>query len=297
MRLAPWLKAARLPSQSYIFLPLLLGQTVALPVVKTLDMSVFVCVVMFGLAIQLYIVFANDYADQETDRSNLTFTPFSGGSRVLVDGDLEPEVVRKASLLMAFFSIAMGLVISILSHSLWPALLSLSGVALLWAYSYPPFELSYRGGGELLQMVGVGIVLPCMGYVAQTGKLETFPWPLLYVVLPTQLACAIGTAIPDEPSDRKSLKRTVAVLLGVPLARTMVILLHLTTVSLIALLPFGELGIEVHPTWSITAFIAIGGQCLFFSSAPGSRSIFIATFLSVLTTLVSMTALITAYWF
>jgi len=297
MRLAPWLKATRLPSQSYIFLPLLLGQAIALSLNRTLDTTVFVYVHMFGLAIQLYIVFANDYADQETDRGNLTFTPFSGGSRVLVDGDLEPAAVRNAGTLMAFSSFAMGVVISISSHSLWPVLLSLSGVFLLWAYSYPPLEFSYRGGGELLQMIGVGIVLPCMGYVAQTGELESFPWQLLFVVLSTQLACAIGTAIPDEPSDRKSQKRTVAVLLGVPAARISVVVLHLATVCMIMLLPFGSLAIAVHPVWIIVTTITTVGQCLLVNATPGSQGVFWATFLSVLTTLMSMAALTMAYWF
>ena len=84
MHLRPWLKAARLPSQSYIFLPPLLGQALALHQGAKFDWKVFALVHLFGLAMQLYIVFANDYADQETDQRNTTFTPFSGGSRVLL---------------------------------------------------------------------------------------------------------------------------------------------------------------------------------------------------------------------
>ncbi len=295
MRMTKWIKAARLPSQSYIFLPLLLGQTIAFSFGQQLDIPIFFWVQIFGLAIQLYIVFANDYADQETDRCNTTFTPFSGGSRVIVDGDLPPEAIKKAALLMALASIALGVFISVLSQTVWPTLLAFSGVLLLWFYSYPPIKMSYRGGGEFLQMLGVGVVLPCMGYVSQTSDMSMFPWDILWIVLPTQLACAIGTAIPDEPSDSESRKRTIPVMLGLFPARVLVIALHLTTVLQLFMLPYTYPGLSVSIVGPSSALAAVLGQFMFARDKPGSKGIMAATLLSVLTTLICMATLVATF--
>ena len=96
-----WLQASRLPSQSYIFLPLLLGQSYYFFQNLSLDLTLFFLIQGFGIANQLYIVFANDYADRETDSLNTTYTMFSGGSRVIVENKIPPLSILKAAYLMA----------------------------------------------------------------------------------------------------------------------------------------------------------------------------------------------------
>ncbi|MEI6128210.1 MAG: prenyltransferase, partial [Pseudomonadota bacterium] len=103
---------------------------------------------------------------------------------------------------------------------------------LLWLYSFAPVKLSYRGGGELLQMLGVGIVLPLFGYYSQSGDVESFPWPLLLFILPAQLACAMATALPDYPSDRASSKRTMAVLIGPGRVQFSIVILNALSITL-----------------------------------------------------------------
>lgn len=287
-----WLKAARIPSQTYIFLPLLFGEAVALHQGHSFNVLTFLIVHLFGLSIQLYIVFANDYADQETDRHNVTFTPFSGGSRVLVDGDLRPVQVLRGASLMALASIAFGVMATLRSGSAIPTLLAGAGILLLWMYSYPPVRLSYRGGGELLQTIGVGIVLPLMGYSAFTGSITQFPWTDLMAVLPTQLACAIGTAVPDEPSDKEDSKRTLPVILGPLAARSAVVALHAISALLI-------LSSYVENSLSFQGFMLLAplvGQLCFLKSKPGSTGILAFTFLSILSTLTSMALLSLHYW-
>src|SRR3954466_8844122 len=48
-------------------------------------------------ATQLMTHYANDYFDLEADRANRTPTRWSGGSRILPDGALAPEVALRAS--------------------------------------------------------------------------------------------------------------------------------------------------------------------------------------------------------
>lgn len=232
LRVAAWLQAARLPAQLYIFWPLLLGQSLATAQGMSLSWSALLACQGYGLAMQLFIVFANDVADKETDALNRTATPFSGGSRVLVNGVLTPEELGRAALACAMVCLLLGLVLRVLSGTWTPSLLILTGLGLLWAYSFRPLRLSYRGGGEILQMFGVGTILPLIGYSAQSGGLTGMDWTMLGPLLPLSLACAMSTALPDAPSDAQSAKRTSAVVFGVRTAQDLILVLNILALGL-----------------------------------------------------------------
>lgn len=271
-----WLRASRPASQSYIALPLILGQLLA---PRPLDPLTFVLVQLFGVFDQLYIVWANDVADVEADRNNQTPTIFSGGSRVLVEGTIPRASLRNAALFAAAMVLILGVVSSVRAATPWPFALSTAALLLLWAYSYPPIRLSYRGGGELLQMIGVGLVLPLFGYASQAGGLAGYPWRVELALLPTCLACAMATSLPDAPGDRASGKHTSAVLLG-PLGAVVVIAL-LDAASVIAVGRY-------HAVFGVllVAIVAI------HPAPPGSRRIVARVFLAVLVTLSVMGVLI-----
>lgn len=191
---------------------------------------------LYGLFIQLYIVYANDYADYETDRLNRTFTMFSGGSRVLVEGLLTREELRFGAGLVIALNMTVGLLLTFFFERGLSLPFIVVSLVLLWMYSFAPVRLSYRGGGELLQMIGVGLVLPLFGYYAQSGTIRSFPWSYLLFILPAQLACAIATALPDYPSDRASNKKTGAVLLGPRRIQIAVIILNSLSIVLFMLM-------------------------------------------------------------
>jgi 1,4-dihydroxy-2-naphthoate octaprenyltransferase len=281
-RAGAWLRASRLPAQSY--LPLLLGQALHVAEGGALSAPILVLTQLLGVFDQLAIVYANDVADRETDALNRTATLFSGGSRVLVEGRLSPGALAAAAVAMAALCLATGVALGLL-FGRWLCALS-AGVALLllWLYSFPPARLSYRGGGELLQMIGVGGLLPLLGYHAQSGRLASFPWSLLAVLLPTHLACALATTLPDEPSDRASRKRTAAVLLGPGATRAAIALLDLAAVALLVL--SADRWLRGLPG----AWLALpGGACLaglgFARARPGTPGMAIGVGLAVLVTL------------
>ena len=283
-----WLQASRLPSQSYIALPLLLGQLVAVRARGgTLDLATLGAVQLFGVLDQLFIVYANDWADQETDRRNQTATLFSGGSRVLVEGRLSPRALGTAALGCALGAL---LVSSVLAGSRGVPLLvplALTALALLWAYSYPPLRLSYRGGGELLQMVGVAGVLPLYGYLAQGGSLAHVPWPLLGMLLPTHLGCAIATALPDEPSDRLSGKHTLPVRVGGE--RAAGVILGLNALSLL-LAPWGLSAVGLRAGWALLVPVVAALAVVAVRPAPpGSRRVLLRVAAAVTATVAWVT--------
>jgi len=239
---------------------------------------------LFGLFDQLFIVYANDCADEPTDRLNHTFTPLSGGSRVLVEGKIQPHQLRRAAFTMATLCLLCALLLAVVFDRWLQVPLVLLGLGLLWAYSFSPLRLSYRGGGALLQMVGVGGLLPLLGYHAQTGTFAGFPWWLLAGLLPAHLGAAIATGLPDEPSDRRSDKRTLAVVQGQGVAQAAIVALDAFA--------FAALQLQGNSTGELLSGLALAlplaswaGLLPLFGGRPGSRRLLGFVVLAVLFTL------------
>lgn len=284
-KLSAWIQASRLPSQGYVFCPLLLGQALWFSQSGIFNLPLAGMTWLFGLVIQLYIVYANDLADVAIDRLNATYTPFSGGSRVLVEGKLSEQDLKRAVAVSVVLNGVIGLCLLIEGRPLAPLLILMS-LTLLWLYSFAPVRLSYRGGGEFLQMAGVGVILPVFGYYIQAGSLEAFQWRYAAALLPLQLACAFSTTLPDEPSDRAGGKKTIAVILGGNRAKAIVIALHLLTLFLLAGIILPENRLIVFLSVSTVSIAAISGLVRSRSRAvPGSRSMLAFVTCSILATL------------
>src|SRR5690606_30972610 len=94
-----------------------------------------------------------------------------------------------------------------------------AAVMLLWAYSFPPLRLSYRGYGELAQGLGVGVVLPLLGFYLQAGTIGGVPWVALVPSFMLAFASNIATAVPDREADEAVDKQTWPVRYGDARAR------------------------------------------------------------------------------
>ena len=158
-------------------------------------------------------------------------------------------------------------------------------LGLLWLYSYPPARISYRGAGEILQMLGVGLVLPVFGYYAQSGSIHGFPFGLLPVILPTQLACAMATSLPDEPSDRLSGKQTSTVLLGAKTTKYSILFLNAISIASIPFVSWFSSGDIRMYLLLVIPFFAAFSKMFVINSGPGSFKLTVFVFLSVLITL------------
>ena len=255
-----WLQAARPLAAANVAVPLILGQVLAYAITGEFSWRLFGAIQSLGLLNQLFIVFANDFADREADALNPSPTILSGGSRVLQEGKLDPEALRRAAWIMLGAMVVFALVIAAL-HQLWwlPVLVS-AGAALLWAYSFAPLRLSYRGQGGLLQGLGVGVILPVIGYYVQAGGFEGLPYLGL---LPCFVLAYVGnllTALPDYPGDRAANKRTYAVRFGQFTARRHAIDLLLVAIA------FGWLVVPGLPWWGTAMIIIAPLVPLFFAA-------------------------------
>lgn len=239
-----WLQAARPLAQVNILVPLLFGQAMAFAATGRFSLRWLWVSAQLGLLVQLVIVFANEFADRETDAHNTTYARFSGGSRVLPEGRLAPTAVRSAALvaLAALFVVCGGL--ALFGGRPWLPLLALATAILVWLYDHPPLRLSYRGYGELVQGLGTGVVLPLAGFYVQAGGFAGF---VGWSVVPMLLLGAVGnivTALPDYPSDRASGKRSYPVRNGQWVARRHALeLLALAAAASGLVLPLSPLGV------------------------------------------------------
>jgi 1,4-dihydroxy-2-naphthoate octaprenyltransferase len=170
-------------------------------------------------ATQLMTHYANDYFDLEADRANRTPTRWSGGSRVLPDGALAPQVALRASRVLLLIAAGAALVMA-RRVGVGPLLLSAAMIGLAWGYSAPPLRLCARGLGELTTALVVTLLVPLFGYDLQAGALAA---PIFFAAaLPCALQFAMLLAIefPDAAGDAAVGKRTLVVRLGaLPAAR------------------------------------------------------------------------------
>lgn len=279
-----WLQASRLPSQLYIFMPIVLGQSIAYRSWNW-DLDLFILLTLYGIFIQLFIIYANDYADQETDSLNTNYTLFSGGSRVLVDNKIQPYQLLIAAWGMAGLSLGISLYLLSLGFVYAP-LFWLASTGLLWMYSYPPIKLSYRGGGELLQAMGIGIVLPLFGFYISGGEWVNFPWWIIPAMFPTQVACAITTSLPDQISDSLSKKNTFTVLFGDVYAKFTILGLQCLAVYSMFFLGYGIF----YLSWFSISF-----SILWLDGKPGNPRLNWFIFFNLLATLSFELHLIISY--
>jgi 1,4-dihydroxy-2-naphthoate octaprenyltransferase len=141
-------------------------------------------------------------------------TPFSGGrNRVLADSHLTTtEVIVMGAIMLA----AGGLIGLYISFTHEPALFWIGslGLFLSVAYSLPPFQLAYRGLGELVVGLTFGPLIVSGAFVVQAHFLA---WDVLLVSLPIGFLVANILFInqyPDYEADMVCNKRNWVVRLG-----------------------------------------------------------------------------------
>lgn len=172
-------------------------------------------------ALQLMTHYANDYFDRDADLANRTPTRWSGGSRILANGMLDPKVALVAALVLAAAGSAGALVIASRPETRLAGIVLLAAGALAWAYSAPPARLCARGWGELTTAIVVTALTPAAGALMQAPTVPVALWGALVPVIGLQFAMLLAIEFPDRDGDAKTGKRTLVVRLGAPAAATL----------------------------------------------------------------------------
>jgi 1,4-dihydroxy-2-naphthoate octaprenyltransferase len=156
----------------------------------------------------------NDYYDTPgTDTINRYRTPFSGGSRVILDGVMSARGVMILSLSLFAAAGLIGVYFFAKGRVLVPAF-GLAGAVIGTVYSARWPNLMGRGLGELCIFVAFGPLLSLGAGYAMTGTLD--PMQLVVGALPGFLITAVLwiNEFPDFEADSASGKRNLVVRMG-----------------------------------------------------------------------------------
>jgi len=242
MSYEPWIKAARLRTLPLAVSGVLLGSFLALP---HMNPVLAVMALLTAVLLQVLSNYANDYGDfkKGTDRSA------GRADRMLTTGDIRPETMKTALMLLSLLSFASGCITLSLAEtlSLEELLILLgAGIASIWAavrYTTGKHAYGYYGLGDIAVVLFFGLFAVNGTYFLHTHQLNA------HVAV-----CALGMGLlaaavlhvnntRDLVGDTLSNKQTMAVRLGYRAARAYQLFLVLGGCSALCvpiLLDFGQ---------------------------------------------------------
>ena len=161
---------------------------------------------------------ANDYFDFKSgnDASNRNaLVPFSGGSRMVLDGHVKPAEALVVSLVFAALGSAIGLYLNAVSRGNVILLIGIAAVFFVFSYNGFPVRLVNRGLGEIAIFLAWGPLMVIGAYYVQANVLRSF-WPLMAAVpsgILTTLVLLINE-FADKEADVLTGRKTWVILYG-----------------------------------------------------------------------------------
>lgn len=250
-----WVQAARLYVIGASVLPAVFGGLFAWYKNGAFAPSLFVLAILGVALVHIGANLINDYFDFRSGADiynpDAVF-PYSGGSRVIVEGKIRAEAVLRAAVLCYLVAALLGLYLTYRAG--WMVLLiGIAGVASSILYVSPRFNLLKIGVGEIAVGLDFGALTVLGAYYVQTGQLS---FAALMASLPLGIIIAlilIANEFPDYRGDLTADKRTIVVRLGKRRAAVLVNILLFITAFLIF---FNALA-GYTSRWSLTALLAL----------------------------------------
>ncbi|MDQ3625004.1 MAG: prenyltransferase, partial [Verrucomicrobiota bacterium] len=177
-----------------------------------------------------------------SDQLNRHAGPFTGGSRILVEGRLSATALRRGRVWALLLFIVATAALAGVAVEQRGALFTLlgAGAVLGIGYSAPPLKLVYRGLGELDVAFTHSALVILLGYASQGGDVrDPAPWSLALPLFCGVLPAIILAGFPDWEADRAAGKKTLAVRLGRPAAALLALFAAVSAAVLLLLMPAG----------------------------------------------------------
>jgi 1,4-dihydroxy-2-naphthoate octaprenyltransferase len=173
----------------------------------------FVVGLIFVLNTHMMTHYFNEYYDYEADCNNQNPSPWTGGSRILVNKKMARKTSLRIGYVSGFISFSLLCVIAPDVHSFCYGIMI---IVLAWGYSGWPLKLEYRGLGELDVALVLNILVPLFGYRLQFGEYRASYLLLLLLPLAAiEHARMMIMNMPDRVSDEKVGKKTFVVRIGI----------------------------------------------------------------------------------
>ncbi|MHC4488878.1 MAG: 1,4-dihydroxy-2-naphthoate octaprenyltransferase [Planctomycetota bacterium] len=198
--------------------PILVGSCLGYATAGSFDAGLFILALLAIMAVHAGANMANDYFDHTSgnDWANKNPTPFSGGSRYIQEGVLSHKVILLAALVSLAAGSAIGVVIVLLTQSLFILILGLVGLLGGFFYTAPPVKLGYRCVGEFVIALLFGLFPVYGSYYLQTEAIDVTPILPAAIVAILIFLVILVNEFPDAAADAMVNKRTLVVRFGVP---------------------------------------------------------------------------------
>jgi len=207
--LGAWMLATRPRTLPAAVSPVMVGTAMAVADGKFEFMPAFAAL-LGALLLQIGVNLANDYFDFKT---GIDTSERLGPVRVTQSGLISPDRVRLAMIVIFSGAFAVGLYLTAVAG--WPVLAGgMACILASLAYSGGPFPLASHGLGDLFVFIFFGLVAVCGTYYVQALQVTT---QVLWLSVPVGFlitAIIVVNNLRDIPTDRKSGKNTLAVILG-----------------------------------------------------------------------------------
>lgn len=214
-----WRYALKPASWPKLLVPSVLGQALGVLAAGAFSVTAAALGLLFTLANGAFIVLMNDWGDREVDALKRRMFPDGCSPKTIPDGILPARHLLLAGAAAGAVSVGVAFLLGALADRPWLGVLGVICALTFVAYSLPPVALNYRGGGELLEALGVGLLLPLFHAHAQSGQWWATEWWVLAGFVALSLASALASGLSDEESDRAGGKRTLTTAAGNAVAR------------------------------------------------------------------------------
>jgi len=221
------------------------------------DLLLFILTFFGACFLHISCNVANDYFDFKSgnDASNKNaLVPFSGGSRMVLDGFVKPGEALAVSLVFAVLGSAIGLYLNAVSRGNVVLIIGIAAIFFVFSYNGFPARLVNAGLGEIGIFLAWGPLMVLGAYYVQAGSLSSL-WPLV-VAFPSGILTTLVLLInefADKEADLSTGRKTWVILFG--FRKSLLIYLFLAIscyVSVLAGVIFGN-----WPLWSLLVLITL----------------------------------------
>jgi 1,4-dihydroxy-2-naphthoate polyprenyltransferase len=198
--------------------PVLVGSTLGFAVADSFNWPLFLLALFAMMALHAGANIANDYFDHLSgnDWVNKNITPFSGGRRFIQQGTLSPRATLLASLFCLTIGAMLGVIILLITQSVFILILGITGLLGGFFYTAPPAKLGYRGIGEIVIAFLFGIFPVYGSYYLQAGTIDLIPLAAACIMGVWIFLVIVANEFPDLAADSAVNKKTLVVHFGIP---------------------------------------------------------------------------------
>ena len=243
-----WWRLLRPHTLTASFVPVFVGTMAAL-LEGFFHVDLFIAMLIASVLIQAATNMFNEYYDYKRGLDNEQSVGIGG---TIVRDGIAPRTVMRLAITFIFAAILIGLYICLVTD--WSiAVIGIICIFIGYIYTGGPFPIAYTPFGELVSGLLMGTVIIAISFYIQTGMLSH---SVILISLPVAIfigAILLANNIRDLDGDKRSGRKTIAILLGRKNAINFLACLFALAYGLTLLyILFGML-----PAWSLITFLSL----------------------------------------